>query len=255
MTVGQIKTMVASLLHRPTTDFVKGTGANEVDLLLVALNNARKKAERAHDFSVCRQRGYLSVLNDSDWEASVTWFDGGDWVTRKVQTWFLRTEGDENDGEFGGTDVVLRAVSRDQLTKLYEREGYRNASLIGAQRYLSDAQVPVYEQPLLGQTYAVIRGRNVGIHPQPTTAQLMLLDAFVWWPNFTADDDDDWFTDNGQEFLIHQGTVEANNLVKHFVGNAEGNLPPPSKQADEALAQLIQLDIDAQEGSITVTDY
>jgi hypothetical protein len=43
--------------------------------------------------------------------------------------------------------------------------------------------------------------------------------------------------------------VEANKLIEKFVGNVEGNLPPPTKDVERALAQLIATDEDSTDAS------
>jgi hypothetical protein len=48
--------------------------------------------------------------------------------------------------------------------------------------------------------------------------------------------------------------VEANRLPMIFAGNTEGNLPPPVKEANEALAKIVQADKDSAEGDIFIED-
>jgi hypothetical protein len=93
MTVAEIQGAVAMYLQRSVSKFdVSGTGAN---LLLVAMNNARKYAERKHNWSVCRKKGYLSVTtgNKVSW-AAPTWFDAGTEVMKEGKHWWLRSTTD-----------------------------------------------------------------------------------------------------------------------------------------------------------------
>lgn len=255
MTIGQIKEVIAANLHKTTADFVVGAVATEVDLLLLALNNARKVAEKFHDFSICRKRGYLSVLTSANW-TTPTWFSvpTPTVVMRKVKNWFLRVEGTGASGEFGGVDRAIRAISQDQVSALYSRQDYRDAPLNPALRYASDSDANSIEQPLMGQTYVIIDGRRVLLYPTPTVAQVVVVDGFHWWTDWTVDADTDWWTDYGAEFLIYRAMVEANRLVTQFVGNQEGNLAPPQKEADRSLAELVSLDMDSTDGSINIFD-
>lgn len=255
MIVGQLKTLIAAYLHRDIADFVKGTGGNQVDILLVALNHARKKAEKVVDFSVCRQKGYLKILTDDvDWSTGTTWFDGGDWVGRRVKRFGLRTTGTAADGEFGGVDRFLRSISRDQQAELFTRQDYRWSPSYPGARYPGDAILDPLYNPLLNQPYAVVRGTTVGLYPVPTTSQMMIVDAFVWFPDWTADDDDDWFTQNCSEYLMYEGICEANKLLMKFVGGNDTTLPPPTKEADAALQALVITEMETQEGSIQIAD-
>jgi hypothetical protein len=254
MTIGQLKAVVAGYLGKKSiTDFVVGTGVTETDLLLLALNNARKVAEKFYDFSSCRKRGYLSLTTSANWTAP-TAFGGASFDMRKVRNWFLRTSGTAADGEFAGTDRVLRAITKDQEVQLYARRDYLNYPTSPQARYPNDSQFPASEQPLLGQTYIIVDGKRCQMNPTPTSAQTIIVDGFRWWPSWTANSDTDWWTEYGEEFLMYRAMVEANRLSQMFVGNMEGNLPPPTKEADRALAELVELDRDSTEGSIQIQD-
>ncbi len=252
-TVGQIKEVVAGYLHKTTTDFVKGSGATEIDLLLLALNNARKTAERFYDFSICRKRGYFSVTNGAtDWR-SPTWFSGTG-TARKIKTWYERVSGGSDAGAYGGVDRVLRQLTQEQVAKLYAREDYLEAPLWNTERYLSDQESPLARDPLLGQNYIVTEGNNFYYYPQSTTTKVIVVDAFYHWPAWTTGTTTDWWTENAEEFLIWQTLVEANRLPMQFVGNTEGNLPPPTKEANEALTKLVQAEKDSTEGDLFISD-
>jgi len=253
-TIGQIREVIAANLHKATSEFVKGSGATEINLLTLALNNARKVAERFHDFSICRKRGYFTYSGTAtDWR-SPTWFSGTG-TARKVKFWYERVSGTTGDGAYGGVDRTLKALTQDQLARLYAREDYRMAPLEATERYLADSDPAFGLDPLLGQTYVIIEGHNFYIHPATTTTRTVIADAFYWWTDWTSTDSTtDWWTENGAEFLILQAMIEVNRLSQTFVGNVEGNLPPPVKEAQRALGELVQLDKDSTENSIEIDD-
>lgn len=252
-TIGQIKEVIAANLHKSPSDFIKGSGATEINLLLLALNNARQMAEKFHDFSICRKRGHFSYTGTPiDW-TSPTWFTGTG-TARKIKRWYERVSGAASNGAYGGTDRALKAVSQEQLAALFAREDYREAPLTSTQRYLSDSDPAWGRDPLLGQNYIVIEGFKFYIHPSSTTTRIVIADAFYWWPDWSADTDTDWWTTYGAEYLILQATIEANRLTVTYVGNQEGNLPPPVKEAQRALGELVQLDKDSTEGAIEIND-
>lgn len=253
MKIGQIKEVIAANLHKAKSAFVVGTGGNQADMLLLALNNARKTAEKAFDFSICRKRGYFSYVGTAvDWR-SPTWFSG-DGTARKVKTWYQRVSGDQTDGAYGGVDRILRALTQEQVAQLHAREDYLVTPMIPSQRYASDS-IPTFGfDPLLGQKYVVLEGFNAFLSQTGTESMLLIADTFIWHPDWTGDTDDDWWTSNGVDFLINQAMVEANRLTQTFVGNVDGNLPPPVKEAQQALAALIKLDTDSTEGSIFIGD-
>ena len=253
MTIGQIKEVIAANLHKSTSDYVKGSGATEINLLHLALNNARKVAERFHDFSICRKRGHFSYTGTAtDWRTP-TWFSGTG-TARKIKFWSERVSGTSGSGAYGGVDRTLKVLTQEQLARLYAREDYRSAPLESVQRYLADADPSWGNDPLLGQNYVIIEGHNFYLHPASTTTRLIVVDAFYWWTDWSANENTDWWTDYGTEFLILQATVELNRLSQTFVGNVEGNLPPPVKEAARALGELVQLDKDSSEDATTIED-
>ena len=154
-TIGQIKEVIAANLHKTTASFVVGSGATQIDLLLLALNNARKVAEKFHDFSICRKRGHFSYSGNAiDWR-SPTWFSGT--VTaRKIKFWYERVGGTTADGPYGGVDRTIKALTQEQLAKLYARKDYEVAPLETTQRYLAEFDPAWGTDPLLGQTYVII---------------------------------------------------------------------------------------------------
>jgi len=246
MKIGQLKTLIAAYLHKEASSFVKGTGADQVDLLLVALNNARKSAEREHDFAACLKGGYYTVgATGANWTTGIIWWDAGTQKVRKVKNWYLRGSDGTASGEYGN-DTPLRATDKDTKTKAQASLDYSSPRSI--ERYPGTVATG-FDDPLLGQTYVILNGQKVSLHPVPTSDQILTVDACFWWPNWTTSTEEDWFTQNGEEYLMLQGIVEANKLIQKFVGNVEGNLPPPTKDVERALAQLIATDEDSTDAS------
>ncbi len=251
MKVGQLKTLIAAYLHKETSVFVKGSGADQVDLLLAALNNARKTAEREHDFAACLKGGYYSVgATGANWATGITWWSvpTPNVKVRKVKNWYLRGSDGIAGGEYGN-DTILRATDKDTLVKARASLNYSSPGNLDRYPGTLAANSTDYSDPLLGMNYVIINGQRVSFHPTPTSTQILTVDACFWWPDWTASTDDDWFTENGSEYLMYQGIIEANKLVSQFVGNVEGNLPPPTKDAERALAQLIATDEDSTDQS------
>lgn len=249
MKVGQLKTLIAAYLHKETSVFVKGSGADQVDLLLAALNNARKSAEREHDFAACSKGGHYTVgTTGANWTTGITWWDAGTQEVRKVKNWYLRGSDGIAGGEYGN-DTILRATDKDTLVKARASLYYSSPGSLERYPGTLAANSVDWDDPLLGQNYIIINGQRISFHPAPTSNQIVTVDACFWWPDWTASTEDDWFTKHGSEYLMYQGIIEANKLVSQFVGNVEGNLPPPTKDAERALAQLIATDEDSTDQS------
>ena len=248
MTIGRLKTLIASYLQKlDPVAFLKGVGESQVDLLLTALNNARKIAEREHDFAVCLRGGYYTVgPMGANWANDITWWESSNVKVRAVQNWYLRGPDGVGGGEYGN-DTILRATDKATLVKAQAALSYSHAH-VQHDCYSSCGHLSSSD-PLLGQTYIIIHGQKFSLHPKPSTDRIVTVDACFWWPDWTLDSEDDWFTQNGSDYLMHQGIIEANRLVSLFVGNTEGNLPPPTKEAERALTQLIASDEDSTDQS------
>lgn len=182
MTVNEIQSTVAMYLQRSVEKFdVAGTDAN---LILIAMNNARKYAERRHNWSVCRKKGYLSVTtgNKVAWE-SPTWFDGGTEKMKEGKHWWMRSSTNVVD-EWVDGDTPLKVIQHGvkhvvETKRQYEAWGDEWTRI----RQLSEDGVG---HPLLGQAHGVVRGKWLELYPRPSVTQKVLVDGYCWWPEWTG---------------------------------------------------------------------
>lgn len=187
MTVAEIQSVVASYLQRSVEKFdVAGT---EVNLVLLAMNNARKYAERRHNWNVCRKKGYFLVdpaVNRVELSSPV-WFDGGNEKLKEGKHWWIR----------GSGDVVNETVSEDRVLKVIDQGvKYR----LEAEREYGGAWWDEREgrrmseecHPLLQQPYAVSRGKWIELYPKPTEEKIVVVDGYHWWPNWTGGGVEKW---------------------------------------------------------------
>lgn len=85
-------------------------------------------------------------------------------------------------------------------------------------------------------------GRQVFLDPPPSAATTIALDVYTWWPDYYGDEDTDWFTEHGSDYLKWAAICALNFKTGTFVPRQEGNLSPPEKARDEALKRLISHD-------------
>lgn len=114
-------------------------------------------------------------------------------------------------------------------------------------RYPSDAQINAR-----GTNSSIIqRGGNLSIYPRYTQGILtpfnVLLEAFGWLTELTADNYDDTFPSNfflayGYEYLQWCTICELNYIFKNFTPRTEGNLAPPEQYRDAAWQKLTLYD-------------
>jgi len=181
MTVAEIQGAVAMYLQRSVAKFdVSGTNAN---LLLVAMNNARKYAERKHNWSVSRKKGYLSVTtgNKVSWDSPV-WFDAGTEKLKEGKHWWLRSTTDTIN-EWNQSDVPLKVIQHG-VKHVVETKRQYQAMGDEWEAYVSDTNSTCH--PLLNQSHGVLRGKWLELYPRPTVTTQVVVDGFYWWPNWTG---------------------------------------------------------------------
>lgn len=181
-TLLNIQRQIAMYLKKSLVDF-DVSGDTEQNLVLTALNNARKHAERLHDFSVCRQRGYFSFANKTAWD-SPTWYDGATEKLRKGKLWDLRTTGDIGS-EFSGTNIPLKMVRSDTKHQLESRRAYDAAVSDFERRALPDSTL-LFDHPFLNQVYVMTRGKWLEYYPFSSETKNIMVDGYRWWPEWTA---------------------------------------------------------------------
>lgn len=180
-TLGNIQKQVAMYLKKSLVDF-DVTGDAGQNLVLTALNNARRHAEKLHDFSVCRQRGYFSFADKTAWD-SPTWYDGAPEKLRKGKLWDLRTEGAIST-EFGGTNIPLKMVRSDTKHQLESRRAYDAAVSDFERRALPDSTL-LFDHPFLNQVYIMTRGKWLEYYPYSAETKNIMVDGYRWWPDWT----------------------------------------------------------------------
>jgi hypothetical protein len=232
MNIGTLKLAIAGYLEKDASSFV----VNGVDLLLFALNNARKNAEKLHDFSFLYKYGKLLIPSGEDGStfASVTTVGGTAVKCKKVIRAYRR---------IAGGDLPLRITPKKLLSDI-KRMNLDDAVYDAAHaRVLAD-----YEraQGVEFSNRVILNGQSVYFHPAPTEQIELRLDYVAWADTYDADTDEDFFCEYAADYLMYQGIVEANHLTGTFAYRQEGNVQPPEKLANAALQSLIEQDKDLE---------
>lgn len=213
---------------------------NGVDLLLTALNNARRKAEQGHDWDCTEVTASGSaVLGVGDWKTGMTLYPSGGSISLKQPTTFyiVTTTGDllplVHKSKRLGASLAKEYLDRGagELRSRYNGD-YMGDSLLSSGTLTSPSSLQVY---LAGN------GKYT-IEPRPTVNYTVVIDGYRWLDDYDNDNDTDWFTQHGAEYLQWQGIIEVNYLTQTFVPQQEGSLPVPVKLADQALMALIAYD-------------
>lgn len=238
MNVGDLKDTIAAFLQVPVADTIQ----NGMDLCMLALNNAKKKAERMHDWNCEEVSAYggctdglgawgnMTIVND---DASTELI-----ALKQVQSFYLETE--------DGQTLVPLLHHTKKHGAVWAKERLEARGLDSAYRHRGDSSVAnelIATNGRNGYRHEVfVQGKKYEIHPNPAGERVVWVDAYRWLPAYSSDDDEDFFTEQGHDYLMYAGIVELNLLFQTFIPQAEGNLAPPEKARDTALAGLIEFD-------------
>jgi len=235
-TIAQIRDVIYGYLQKTTTLEKAELTVGSMDLVLVALNNARKFAEMAHDWSFVEAECFvttssrtLSPSTDTVWDA--VWTTAtlvGTNTSVSVRAW--RDWG----LYFEGVRIPLNVnTKRGILTREMEMKSRANRN-----RYQGSTDTLI--KP--GRVEVVITGSRVKLVPAVSEATTLYFDCFTWMDDYTEESDTDFFIKHGAQYMLWASLCELNKLVKQWVPRQEGNLSEPTKERDIALEALIRHD-------------
>ncbi len=230
-TIGTIKGLISAYLGETASNFTVGG----IDLRMLALNNARKSAELAHNFVEQDTVARLAVgASGGAISSAVLESDGATAVSVKaIKQLYLR------DTSSGSTVYVPlffdpKKTLATRILDMQTANGVDDSFL----RYRDDN---VYH---IGQDFlrAYQLGSTVYLNPTPTSNYSLAMDVSKWMSEYTQDADIDWMTTHGYTYLMWAGICECNKLAKTFAFRQEGYISPPEKERDTALQALILWD-------------
>lgn len=241
MNVGEIKKAVAAYLEKPVADFSK----NGVDLLLIATNNARKFAERMHDFAHLHAYGKLILPSGESGVALSAATDTSD-VAVSVKTLLNVYR------RYDGGDLPLSLMEKSALTYLQRESNERTMWDSDTIRAMADYDTSP-NQVLHRRIFR--HGNTLYLHPVPSEEIELRIDYVGWASDYTGDTSTDFFTESAQDYMIFQSIVEVNHFTGTFAYRAEGSLAPPEKIAERLLQAVIDQDKSSLDDGITPELY
>lgn len=199
-----------------------------VDMFLVAVNNARKWAEREHNFESAWCKGTLAVAVGTGGALSAVTI---------VPTLIFQ----------GIKEIISVAqLQAGQYVPIILRRPNRRDALRGIPRVPTDAQLTAPDC----ESYLIIRGDTIYKFPDPSTgsAVTIYLEAYGWLLDYTdamLDKDaaePDFIVIHGFEFLQWAVILELNYVFQTFVFRQEGNPGAPEKKLAAAWESLVDWD-------------
>jgi hypothetical protein len=230
MTVGELKAVVAYYHQKDVSDFVRGT----TDLLMMALNNARRRAELVNDFNQQRVEATVMVSPTTGGSLSTAVLRGTETAVRlKEYITFYRTnsEGDVPLYHHGKKSVAVWAKERIWN----DRPRWNEMDV----RYPGDDD---YRRLRTEPEELYIHGDKIYINPARSDTTEVTIDGVAWMNEYTTDADTDWMTQAGAEYLQWAAVCEINYFTLKLVPGLDGNLAPPERARERALAELVTWD-------------
>lgn len=254
MNLATLKAAVAAYHEKTVSDLTK----NDVDLFLVAANNARKNGEKLHTFEGTRCTAELDIDGVL----------GGQLKDAKINP----PKTFERIKEVLGASVLRNNIwvpidfSRADIIKERERSDLELDWRLGPEnRYPSDSQF-VWNQ---GFTKVVQRGNGLFLFPEygsscdgsnpPQELLRVKLECYGFLANYVAEDltdeeEFDIFLQHGDAYLQWACIHELNYIFQTFVPRQEGNvIPSPKDMRDEAWRDFLLWDTYQVDSHITRT--
>ena len=222
MTYSEFKAYTAAFLQRSTTAFVQGS----VDVLGVAINQARKTVERMHDFEMARVQAQLAMpTNGSTIALNTVKLFGTETLidVKTVKRAFISAS--------GGSWIPIDVIGRDQhIAKVRRAVGEATSSTVA-----DIVEAGLYEN------YKFVR-YGLGAYVAPAGASNysgsstvdIMLDAIRWLDPYTADGDTDFLLEYCSDLLLMQ-TIKWLNLSMR-----EDQRIPVSAEAFDAAWRAMQ---------------
>lgn len=223
-TIGDLKSIIAGYFvdaQGANTPVATYTNINGQDFLLLALNNARRSAERLHDFQYSMENISLSIANvGSDVLDSV----------KRVSDVMLPVA--------GGDYMPIELITNDEWNSRVTRA-------VGTQPYDATRSLTDYGLANINPV-AYQQGRTISLAPavQFTFPVAARLNVVKFLDDYTDDADTDFFTAFAPDYLQWAGIMELNKYAKTFVPRVEGTLPEASVQTFMATAYAALLEWD-----------
>jgi hypothetical protein len=235
MNIGDIRKLIAAYAspNKATADFLVGS----VDLLMQALNNARTEVEMLVDFNLSKtwvdfsvdrysgcglDDGYLHGTLENIAVKSI--IDGGFLVDGKV----VPAEIIELDQHI--TDI--RQIRDLRGGRRYSRGDAIPADYPAAEDWCRDRKLILAGEQIFSYPGELVAG----------TKDTAVLYVNRWLGEYTNDNDEDFLTNYGHNYLMWSGICEVNYLTERFVPRQEGSLTAPENQRARALEALQRWD-------------
>lgn len=203
MNVGQLKAAIAGYMHRDPGTFVHG----ENDLLLMAMNMARKSVERRVNFELSQTEAKVDNVDYQDGaslSSAVLTSSGASVAVKTIDRAFLQFSN-------GSGTFPINVITRDAHMNEVQRHFDRRRSVNPKEEY---------EGLLHRVNFALVRhGDTIYVTPSDLDALgastfTVFMDIVRWLNDYTADTDSDFITEHCFDLMLLRSVYYLNFFIK-----------------------------------------
>jgi hypothetical protein len=204
-TSAHLKMAIAGYLQRDPSIFVRGTGDSQVDLLLIACNNARLYTERKIDFVYSVVEAVVpncSLAEGGNLDDAVAMQDNSAPVSvKKIRTPFLPL----CEGSYFPVDLWTKKKWNDRLKSRFDGARPHDTARYA---YITDAPFVVVQD-----------GKRIFVAPPDSSLWTngtlsVALDVFAWLPDYVTGEENDFLLDYCFDWLMYRSIYELNFFLK-----------------------------------------
>ena len=235
MTLLQLKKLVAAYFETTPAAFVNpDTG---VDALLQSINTSRMAAEQQHDFNYSKVTASLTFTAPASGQDIADASIPGGGTIKRVRNALVPI----HNGDYLPVEFMLQ----DEWIK-------RQRRLVGRQSYDPSKTLTQYGFAVPNPV-AYLEGSLLRVYPTLNSGDVVKMGIVKFYPDYTSDTDEDFFLQQGQQYLQWATILEVNKIARRFAPRQEGNIAEDALEdfTSKALAAFVQWDMGITENTST----
>jgi len=195
MNFGNLKTYIAAYINRDPDSFVRGS----IDLLGLAINDAKRSALRRHNFTVLRSRGFVIAATTGTELAAITTLPISQYPTAPT----MLVKKIESCWQFEATNLL----------KIRQIPFILESDLHNIIPMMEDSVTFPVSNPVTFKYRAYVRGTKLYVSGLQTNMEL-LVDVTLDLPDYVADGDSDFLSERYPDWFLFKALMQLNAYLK-----------------------------------------
>lgn len=197
MNYGNLKTYVAAYINRDAESFVQG--GSGIDLLGLAINDAKRTALRKHNFSVLKSRGFIVASTTGTELSTITTQP----LSQNPSAPTMLVKKIESCWQFEAA----------QLLKIRQIPFILESDLHNIIPMMEDAVTFPVSNPVTFKYRAYVRGTKLYVSGLQSNMEL-LVDVTLGLPDYVASGDTDFLSERYPDWLLFRSLMQLNAYLK-----------------------------------------